>query len=116
MKWKIIARTSTFEFLTNDLSVCDAGVRDSRCIAEVAVDTDNSSGAAGRGHTVDLDVALALLWDCWYVWESTREEWRSDGLAVTARTIRLTEVFKVESWDGDSADTVVLDDLVLCQV
>ena len=58
---RLVARAGALEFLADDLGGGDARVGDGRCVAEVAVDADQTGRAAGSSHTVDFDVALALL-------------------------------------------------------
>lgn len=63
-------------------------------VAEVGVDAGEKAARAGLD-ALDDDVALALL------------------VAVAAGAVELAEVGDLEAVDGDGADTVVLDDLVL---
>ena len=76
------------------LSVGDAGVGDGSSVAIVGVDTEKAGGAAFSNDAIESDVTLEHL------------------LAVTAGPVEFAEVADVEAGDGDSATTVVLDDLV----
>lgn len=84
----------TLELLADGLDTGGLGVGDGGGIAEVLVDTSKDV-TRGSNNTIDGDVTLV------------------HGVAVAARAVQLAEVLDSEVGDGDSAGTVVLDDLFL---
>ena len=83
----------TLEALADDLDAGGDGVGDGGGVAEVLVDAGEQV-TRGGGDAVDGHVALV------------------HGVAVAAGAVQLAEVLDGEVGDGDSAGTVVLDDLL----
>lgn len=82
----------TLELLADGLDAGGDGVGDGRGVAEVLVDAGKDVTVGGRD-TVDGHVALV------------------HGVAVAAGAVQLSEALDGEVRDGDSAGSVVLDDL-----
>lgn len=83
----------TLELLADSLDAGGDGVGDGRGVAEVLVDASKDVTVGGRD-TVDGHVALV------------------HGVAVAAGAVQLSEALDGEVRDGDSAGSVVLDDLL----
>lgn len=82
----------TLELLADGLDTGGLGVGDGGSVAEVLVDTSKDV-TGGGDDSVNGNVALV------------------HGVTVAARAVQLSEVLDGEVGDGDSAGTVVLDDL-----